>query len=36
MQALAEGVGDLKKVLTNVKMRGTWGEVQLGSRSNKC
>jgi DNA recombination protein RmuC len=31
MQALAAGVGDLKKVLTNVKTRGTWGEVQLGS-----
>ena len=31
MQALASGVGDLKKVLTNVKTRGTWGEVQLGS-----
>lgn len=30
MQALASGVGDLKKVLTNVKTRGTWGEVQLG------
>jgi DNA recombination protein RmuC len=30
MQALATGVGDLKKVLTNVKTRGTWGEVQLG------
>jgi DNA recombination protein RmuC len=30
MQALAEGVGDLKKVLTNVKARGTWGEMQLG------
>lgn len=29
MQALASGVGDLKKVLTNVKTRGTWGEVQL-------
>ncbi|MEI7612818.1 MAG: DNA recombination protein RmuC [Betaproteobacteria bacterium] len=29
MQALAIGVGDLKKVLTNVKTRGTWGEVQL-------
>ena len=29
MQALANGVGDLKKVLTNVKTRGTWGEVQL-------
>ncbi|XUX00010.1 MAG: DNA recombination protein RmuC [Dehalogenimonas sp.] len=31
MQSLATGVGDLKKVLTNVKTRGTWGEVQLGS-----
>ncbi|WP_310551586.1 DNA recombination protein RmuC [Paenibacillus glufosinatiresistens] len=31
MQTLATGVGDLKKVLTNVKTRGTWGEVQLGS-----
>ena len=31
MQVLAEGVGDLKKVLTNVKTRGTWGEVQLGA-----
>lgn len=30
MQQLAVGVGDLKRVLTNVKMRGTWGEVQLG------
>jgi DNA recombination protein RmuC len=30
MQILATGVGDLKKVLTNVKTRGTWGEVQLG------
>jgi len=30
MQSLAIGVGDLKKVLTNVKTRGTWGEVQLG------
>lgn len=29
MQALATGVGDLKRVLTNVKSRGTWGEVQL-------
>jgi len=29
MQALAAGVGDLKRVLTNVKTRGTWGEVQL-------
>lgn len=31
MQTLATGVGDLKKVLTNVKTRGMWGEVQLGS-----
>lgn len=30
MQSLATGVGDLKRVLTNVKTRGTWGEVQLG------
>lgn len=29
MRTLASGVGDLKKVLTNVKVRGTWGEVQL-------
>lgn len=29
MQNLANGVGDLKRVLTNVKARGTWGEVQL-------
>ena len=31
MQSLAVGVGDLKKVLTNVKSRGGWGEVQLGA-----
>lgn len=31
MQTLAAGVGDLKKVLTNVKTRGIWGEVQLGN-----
>ena len=31
MRTLATGVGDLKKVLTNVKSRGTWGEVQLGA-----
>ena len=31
MQALASGVGDLKRVLTNVKTRGTWGEIQLGN-----
>lgn len=30
MQVLASGVGDLKRVLTNVKTRGIWGEVQLG------
>lgn len=30
MQTLAHGVGDLKKVLTNVKTRGTLGEIQLG------
>jgi len=29
MQHLATGVGDLKRVLTNVKSRGTWGEYQL-------
>lgn len=29
MQSLATGVGDLKRVLTNVKARGTWGEVAL-------
>jgi len=29
MQTLAVGVGDLKRVLTNIKTRGTWGEVQL-------
>ncbi len=31
MQNLALGVGDLKRVLTNVKTRGVWGEVQLGA-----
>jgi DNA recombination protein RmuC len=35
MQTLATGVGDLKKVLTNVKTRGTWGEVQLGALLNQ-
>jgi DNA recombination protein RmuC len=30
MQTLATGVGDLKRVLSNVKVRGTWAEVQLG------
>lgn len=31
MQTLATGVGDLKRVLSNVKTRGAWGEVQLGA-----
>lgn len=31
MQSLAQGVGDLKKVFTNVKTRGYWGEVQLSN-----
>ena len=31
MQSLASGVGDLKRVLTNVKDRGTFGETQLGA-----
>jgi len=31
MQNLATGVGDLKRVLTNVKARGSWAEVQLGA-----
>src|SRR5581483_6421927 len=31
MQGLATDVSDFKRVLTNVKTRGTWGEVQLGS-----
>lgn len=31
MQTLAAGVGDLKKVLSNVKTRGILGEVQLGA-----
>jgi DNA recombination protein RmuC len=30
MKALASDVGDLKRVLSNVKTRGTWGEVMLG------
>ena len=29
VRSLAAGVGDLKKVLTNVKTRGIWGEMQL-------
>jgi DNA recombination protein RmuC len=31
MQNLATGVGDLKRVLSNVKVRGTWGETQLAN-----
>lgn len=31
MQTLASGVGDLKRVLTNVKTRGVLGEIQLGN-----
>ena len=31
MQNLAAGVGDLKRVLTNVKTRGIWGEMQLAN-----
>jgi len=31
MQSLAGSVGDLKRVMTNVKTRGTWGEMQLGA-----
>lgn len=31
MRGLASGVGDLKRVLTNVKVRGTWAEYQLGA-----
>lgn len=30
MQSLAHGVGDLKRLMSNVKARGTWGELQLG------
>jgi len=29
MQGLASGVGDLKRIFSNVKVRGTWAEVQL-------
>ena len=31
MHSLAQGVGDLKRVLSNVKTRGTFGEIQLGA-----
>lgn len=31
IQSVAAGVGDLKKVMTNVKTRGIWGEMQLGN-----
>jgi DNA recombination protein RmuC len=30
MQGLTTGVGDLKRIFSNVKVRGTWAEVQLG------
>ena len=36
MQTLASGVGDLQRVLTNVKARGTWGEVQLEALLEQC
>ena len=35
MRSLAAGVGDLKKVLTNVKTRGTWGEIRLSHILNR-
>ncbi len=31
MQGLAGGVDDLRRILSNVKVRGTWGEMQLGN-----
>lgn len=31
MQSLATGVGDLKRIMSNVKTRGIWGEIQLGN-----
>ncbi len=31
MQSLAQGVGDIKRLFSNVKTRGTWGEMQLGA-----
>jgi DNA recombination protein RmuC len=31
MRSLATGVGDLKRVLTNIRTRGSWGEVTLGN-----
>ncbi len=34
MQSLASGVGDLKRVLTNVRARGSWGEVHLSMLLN--
>ena len=36
MQQLASDVGGLQKVLTNVKTRGGWGEVQLGTLLEQC
>ena len=31
MQSVSAGVGDLKRIMTNVKTRGIWGEMQLGT-----
>src|SRR5688500_5521582 len=31
MQTIASSVGDLKRVVSNAKTRGTWGEIQLGA-----
>ncbi|HEY0193082.1 MAG TPA: DNA recombination protein RmuC, partial [Kofleriaceae bacterium] len=36
MQSLASGVGDLKKVFSNVKTRGEWGEIQLAALLAQC
>lgn len=35
MRNLAQGVGDLKKVMSNIKVRGIWGEIQLGNIINE-
>lgn len=35
MRNLAQGVGDLKKVMSNIKVRGIWGEIQLGNLINE-
>ena len=36
LQSLSQNVGDLKKVMGNVKNRGIWGEMQFRRRSNRC